>query len=433
MRPGFSLPVYYTDTGKGFYFSTSLKEILPFVQSNRQLNFDAVSDFLYYQYMIPNSTTLIQGIEKMVPGSYIEVDYWYGKYTVKRIPFDKNQSHYSRKDAKTKLLDSIRESVCNLIKQSTTNELALTLTSGWDTNLLLYYLTTEYNKRITAVTIKGGESCDETVNAARIINNYYTDVDHLSSVVKNHCIDMLPDLVWCYEGYLFEIGMFLRHELAKILSMSRIKEIFLGVGADQILFPETSVKGFLRRLRNLSNSAWLFRYSLQKTTREKDFVVLIDYNTKMHAIMLNTFGIQGFFPFINKKTSILSDALGIINYWRKRYYKEQVQELLGESITQFVSKSGAVVDSKMFFMRRKDLLVKILTSPFTQRFLTLSQIETIRKDPVKYRVIVIHLVYLFLFNEIFISGRFDKYFTEPEINVMLIDFMKDGKFIPHDL
>ena len=420
---GFNLPVYYTYTENDFIISTSLKSVLKEMPAKRELNSNAVRDFLHFEYMIPNESTLIKDVHKLVPGRYIEVDCQKHSFDLKYVPSVRKQKRIAKAIAKAHLVDSIEASIGNLVKQLKTKCMAMTLTAGWDTNLILFCLRKLVSGTIKTATIRGGRTKNEVTSAERILKNNYENVEQITSTVKANIIDSLPEILWRYEGYLFQEGMFLRYELAKTLNRKKYSIVFLGTCADQILFTETAFKQWLRKVYHMRNPVRALRRSIKKTSSKVRYTILIDYNLKMHELMLNSFDIQGIYPFVNRETARLSESLGIFLGWRKRYYKVKLKEMLGPSITRYITKSGDLVDTEEIFNKHKELLMKIMKSTFVRMILRRKQIRRILRNPGRYHLFIIQLAYIYLFNELFVSGRFDSLFDNPCLRIPLSDFL----------
>jgi asparagine synthase (glutamine-hydrolysing) len=64
-------PLYIYHRGSEIHFGSELKAILGHPEIPRQLDRDALDDFLSVNY-VPGSRTLIRGLTKLPPGSFLE-------------------------------------------------------------------------------------------------------------------------------------------------------------------------------------------------------------------------------------------------------------------------------------------------------------------------------------------------------------------------
>lgn len=446
---GFNLPIYYTYTKNEFIISTSLKKIIKHMPPKKALDINAVYDFLYFQTIIPNEKTLIKKVNKLIPKLYITVDY--SRKTFQIRPLINKDRSTTKHINSTNLINSLEKNIGDLLNQLRTKPITQTLTAGWDSNVILFFLNKlSPNATIRAVTINGGGEKNE-VPATRSIVNQYDKIEHITGEVGIEVIDLLPDIVWKYEGYLFDAGMFLRYELARILKSKKINFVFLGSCADQVFSPNAkksilySKSEILRYLTKYlfintirrtpigdiyhrvtgekAKKEQIIRKKLGRRILRRIYDINIDHNLKLHELMLNDFGIQGIYPFLNKQTVEISAALGPLMY-QKRLYKEQTKKLLSSDITQYFKKSGFVVDTPNLFKVKKNLLIKIFKSDLIHRILSKNQIDEILKEPEQYHLLILQLAYIYVFNEMFITGKYDSRLDESEITIPLTQIFK---------
>lgn len=423
---GMDLPIYYHLSKDKFTFSTNLKNLI-LSTGERNFNVSAAKDALHTGNLVPTKNTLIQNIFKVLPGTYLEVDRKRKKEQIFKLK--RSWKPVTIKNAKENLTESIHNNFNRIYNSLSVKDVAITHTKGWDTNLLLYYTSLITTDSIKAVTINGGDSVNE-VPFVKEIQKEYRNIVSLIGEVKSD-FDQLINLVWVYEGYLFQEGFFLRYELAKILQNESINSVVVGACGDQLLFPPKGFRKIIRDypdiryfleffLRRHNSKERLFRKQMPRTYRHLRFFLEVDWLLKMHSIVLNHHGIQAIYPYLNRKTEWYSRRLGYRNY-KKKYYKSQVKQILPERIVQHISKSKNVVDSKALFQIERELLQKLLSSNIVLSILNKREIREISKSPEAYVLLVLQLLSLFLFNELFISGKFDSDFDKEKLNVSLDD------------
>ncbi len=425
---GMSLPIYYYLNYEKFIFSTRLKSVLSHV-GKKELNISAARDFMHYISVIPNSKTLVKNVYKLIPGKYLIIDYKKKSISAKNILIKK--SNVSKRYAKLNLISSLDNNLRALFESLNSKRIAVTHTSGWDTNLLLYLLNKISDHTITTITIDGGEETNE-VPMVREIQKYYLNLKSLTGSVKSN-INSLVNIVWIYEGYIFQEGMFLRYELSKQLINENINTLFVGACGDQILSPANrmrriakynpDIKYFIEfLLRRHCSKERIFRKRIKKTSKPLTIDMDKDMLLKMHVIMLNYHGVQGLYPFINKNTAQISKKLGRLNN-KKMYYKKKIREILSPEIIKYMYKSSNVVDTKNLLSVENRILLKILNSKLVSELLNKSQITKIINKPEEYHLLILQIIYLYLFNELFISGRYNIGYNEHYINLEIDDFI----------
>ena len=401
---GYSLPIYYVSRNNCFYFSTSLRALLDALPFSPELDVAGVRDFLHYGLMIPNHLTMIKEVSKLVCGNYLAIDLESRSFDI--LSYNPNRMRVSAAVAENRLVDSIGWCVRSLAEQLEDNFVTLTLTGGWDTNLILHYFQQCNKAPLRAVTVNGGGAVTDEVAMAKNTLAYYKDIEHFATAVTEDTILSLPDIVSRCEGYPFDEGIFLRYELGQLLQRVGCESVFMGVGADQILFPETTFKKALRLIRNKIVN---YRKGLWRPGRgcslANRYDIYIDYNLKMHGIMLNSFGIEGYYPFLNLTTSAMSQALGFKRSFRKKLYKQQVAKTLDPRIVENIKKSSAVSDPSPFFIKNRNLFLEIVRSSFAAGILNGGDIDKLLSDSNRQYLLICQLAYVFLFNEIFIKGK----------------------------
>lgn len=438
---GFNLPIYYsTIPNNGFIFSTSLKDILKDTRVTRELDLQAVHNFLYYKKIIPNKFTLIKNIHKLIPQTYLSIDGH--TQSIEVVKISRKESYISREVAKNELISSIEKNINVLLNQLSTRHIALTLSSGFDSNLTLSLLRGLTDDVLKVITI-GGMDKNEISQAQKIVS-YYSDIKYISKNLQPDVIDYFPDIVWRTEGYVFDEGLFLQYALAQILHQENNTFIFLGECADQILDCYrnfilqkmlTHIKGYIKkgavvgdlyytlikkRSPEASKTAALV-YGFKNHSINIGYDIALDYVLKKNGILSNSFDIQGVYPFLNKKTKGMSKILGKLNA-KKSFYKEQVKLRLGANISCHLKKLAGRTDIEYLLRSRQELIMKIFQSPCIKEILHTSQIHTIYKNPTYYPGLILQLLYLYLFNELFIKGKYRPEFDEKALNIPLYRF-----------
>jgi asparagine synthase (glutamine-hydrolysing) len=436
---GCNVPIYYTKTDKGCIFSTSLKQLLKNTSMDRVFNFDAARDMLYYKTIIPNKFTLIKNLYKLTPSKRLIVDT--KRQIIETRPLSRTEPKISRSLAKTELIKSIEDSTINLFnqlkqpEQPKQQELFLTLSGGFDTNLMLYILRSSTKAKIKALTLEGRE--DSEAPQAKAITEFYGDIEHVTFALPENSLDLLPNVIWRNEGYVYEEGMFTHHRMGRIFKEAGFDYALVGVGADQqlnhfrlskvgklrqSLKQRTIIGDLYFKLSGIESDAMLRRSKLGVRPQWPSLIpdITLHFLLKQNGIMLNSFGVQSIYPFLNRNTQMMGKALGILND-KKRFYKKKVRETLPPEVSQHIDKQGGAVGVRYLldFDHRKDMITTVCDSGFIQNVLTKEQIGKIKADLPFYYEVLFHLFYLYCFNELFITRKYDSLFDTNELNLRL--------------
>lgn len=461
-RYGYNLPIYYTGNDNEFTFGTSLKQVLKHNTATRELNIAAARDFLHYSSIVhqaaivPNRATLVSNISKLVTHEYMIIDGMKGSNKVKSLKF--KEKEVAKELAKDELIATVDNSVRTLVNQLRTDNITATLTSGRDSNLILHFLRRLTDNTIKIVTLSGGEGHNEIPATQAILRNY-DNIEHITDTLHSGP-DKLPDIVWKLEGYTFQEGVFLRYQLSEILSRENLRFAFLGACADQMLdrkrrslvLYESWIRKMVttrvrrtnyivtpyRFIRNILRTTYLnvkgsqnhkgpefpepeLRATIRPSSSNVLYDIEADYLSKMHGMLLNSFGVQGIYAYVNKDIVGMSKALGMLNR-RKGFFNQRVQETLAPEITTNFALKGPTTSLKDLVPIDENMLTKLLQLELVNRILSKSQIERIANSPGDYHLLILQLIYLYLFNQLFISGEFDSFFDEPHTDKNLGDF-----------
>ncbi len=412
---GSFLPLYFTKIQARLITSISLKNILKEVpKDQRKLNYSAVNDLLSSKVIIPNKNTLVKNVYKLIPDRCLVVDV---KKEVIKITRVKREKYYiSEEFAKRNLIKSIEDNVINLQKNLCGHKITCAVSGGFDSNLIAFYLARDKKAKIAALTI-GGKEIDES-NQARELVKDYKNVKHHVAYVKNSQLEILPEIVWRLESYVCERGIFLQYELAHLCRKLGNKTIFLGELADQIL-----------NQNRVTTEVFYFQYFNYGTVLDKNnknisikYDVMFDYILKKNTIMLNSFGLQGIYPYINKNTYQISSSLKKVNF-DKTYFKEEVRKTLGEKKSQYLKKTGGSTDIIYLFEGKEEEIKMIFKSDLVRKILGDEEIVIILNSFKEHTDLILLILNIYLFDSLFISGKYDSVFNNENFKHKLSDLL----------
>jgi asparagine synthase (glutamine-hydrolysing) len=170
-------PLYIAQRGDDLFFGSELKAILIHPEIERYLSLDGLDCYLSLNY-VPCPWTLVEGIEKLPPGQWLE---WHdGKVSSDsywRLPLGV---------ARDWTLESAREELDSLLRQSIREHLisdvplGMWLSGGIDSSTILHYAATESRAPLKTFSISfQGRSFDETPYIREVAQLYQTDHQEL--------------------------------------------------------------------------------------------------------------------------------------------------------------------------------------------------------------------------------------------------------------
>ena len=169
-------PLYFSRRGEDLLFGSELKAILIHPEVERQLSLDGLDCYLSLNY-VPCPWTLVEGIEKLPPGQWLE---W-------RDGAVSTDSYWSLPFAVVRdwTLESAREELDALLRQSLREHLVsdvplgMWLSGGIDSSTILHYAAESGSPLKTFSISFHGRSFDETAYIREIVQRYQTEHEQL--------------------------------------------------------------------------------------------------------------------------------------------------------------------------------------------------------------------------------------------------------------
>lgn len=216
---------YYVDE-RVFIFASEIKAILSQSEYKKQIDTDALKDFLVLQYT-PGTTTGFLGIQKLEPATtlYIECStgnttkqkYWDLDYSVK-----KEQNFLSWKDAiRSKLQAAVAEQMVADVS------VGAMLSGGIDSSIIVALMAEQSTSPINTFSVGFiGEAVSELPFADLIAKKFHTQ--HHEITISPEHIDILPELVHTMEEPFGD------HGALPMLLMSRVirKHVTVALNGD---------------------------------------------------------------------------------------------------------------------------------------------------------------------------------------------------------
>src|SRR5271155_5074763 len=170
-------PLYFARRGEDLFFGSELKAIFVHPEIERRLSLEGLDCYLALNY-IPCPWTLVDGIEKLPPGQWLE---WRDgavsthSYWTLPVPKPIDRTLESAKEELDALLrQSIREHMVSDVP------LGMWLSGGVDSSTILHYAATESSSRLKTFSISfRGRSFDETAYIKEVASLYQTDHEQL--------------------------------------------------------------------------------------------------------------------------------------------------------------------------------------------------------------------------------------------------------------
>ncbi|HEY6270912.1 MAG TPA: asparagine synthase (glutamine-hydrolyzing) [Terriglobales bacterium] len=223
-------PLYIAHHGSDIFFGSELKAIFIHPQIPRHLSLDGLDCYLSMNY-VPCPWTLVQGIEKVPPGHWVEWDdgktrsgcYWRLPYGVREESLD---------SAKEKLDFLLRESIREHLISDVS--LGVWLSGGVDSSAILHYAATESSSRLKTFSISfRGRSFDESAHIRTIVDRYGTDHEQVDLNPDLNLQDAIEEFAYYSDEPSADAGALPVWFLSK-LCKTRTTVALSGEGADEL-------------------------------------------------------------------------------------------------------------------------------------------------------------------------------------------------------
>lgn len=326
--------LYYTENNGSVYIGTSLKSLLTASEIKRKLNEFAVEDFIVNGYNY-GAETLICDVLKLKAFHRIEVGTDGCVQAKTAYPLTEM--------TKGEAIDAFRPVVDRAVRKCFDGEpeINLPLSSGFDSNYIAYISEKDSDVPINAFSV-GGKFGKNELPVVEKNAKIYKRMDLRSALTDDDTLQNLPDIVWRLEGSVYEVGLFLQYELAKLVSENGKKYLICGECADQVMN-----KYYLQKDRiepeKADGKPMYYEFS------EYPFIFGNYLILKKSGIMANSFGIETRYPYLDNEVVSVSHALRSINGKDKRVHTANCSECLPEEILQNMSKIGGATECHSLF------------------------------------------------------------------------------------
>jgi asparagine synthase (glutamine-hydrolysing) len=224
-------PLYIAERGEDIFFASELKGILIHPEIERRLSLEGLDCYLSMNY-VPSPWTLVQGIEKLPPGHWLEwQDGRTSKHEYWRIP-DITPTVQSLEDAKIELgylLDkSVREHLMSDVS------MGVWLSGGIDSSTVLHYAAQASSSQLKTFSISfNGHSFDESPYIRQVVQHYGTDHEQLNLTADEDLEGAIEDIAYYSDEPSADSGALPVWFLSKLCKKS-CTVAFSGEGADEI-------------------------------------------------------------------------------------------------------------------------------------------------------------------------------------------------------
>jgi asparagine synthase (glutamine-hydrolysing) len=189
-------PLYYAQIGDKFLFASEIKAILMWPGVERTPDYDAVHQYLTYQY-VPAPSTAFRGIRKLPPASYMIINAKGRPNTQTYWSLPRPGQDVRRPVAE--LEQELRDQFDGAVKRRLISDVPLGafLSGGVDSASVVASMAHATSAPIKTFTIGFDEPAYDERRYAKLVSDRY-GTEHHEFVVSPDAVSVLPKLVWHY-------------------------------------------------------------------------------------------------------------------------------------------------------------------------------------------------------------------------------------------
>lgn len=326
-------PLYFCETENGFAISLSMKDLIVKTGITPKMEDSYIPEFLYNGFLT-DDRCLLQGIKK-VPAMHVL------KYNFITRSLIYKKKHYSLDEVSSEgndYIELLQETVEAEIKDKA--EINMALSSGFDSNLLLYMISKiNPNCKINAYCIGSCNGIDETESVKEICE-VYPQVNLSVYKVSPDILDYFPQMVYELEDSVFERGIFLQYMMGEAIAPKNSLPTFLGEGADQLLSSELRMSADPYYFVGIEQHyPWVY-FPYEMLT----YIII-----KKNGIFLRNRNVQAKYPFITNKFINGVNRLRSNNGTSKEHYKQYILSRVDPHVAEkLVKRPGSTNLTSLF-------------------------------------------------------------------------------------
>ncbi len=223
-------PLHYTVTRGEIVFGSEIKSLLQHPAVKREVNLEAISDFLAFGY-VPDPNTAFRGIHKLPPG--YSLTFKTGKIQMRSYwDFDYNEKSQAQTEAE--YVEALREHLADAVRSQLVSDVPLGtfLSGGIDSSTIVALMTREMNHPVKTFSIGFSEASFDELKFARATAHHF-GTEHHEFVVTPDVCKIVEEIVWHHDEPFADVSSVPTYMVAKLAS-EHVKVVLSGDGGDEL-------------------------------------------------------------------------------------------------------------------------------------------------------------------------------------------------------
>ena len=297
-------PLHYTLVGRTLVFGSEIKSLLQHPDVKREINLQAISDFLSFGY-VPDPATAFNGISKLPPGhTLIFKDgmvsarrYWDFDYSGDSAAQGLREPEAPEDDYIERLRELIAESVRARLESDV--PLGAFLSGGIDSSVVVAMMAREM--KVKTFSIGFSDAGFDELRYARIAARHF-GADHHEFVVTPDVCRLVEEIVWHHDEPFADVSSVPTYVVSK-MAREHVTVALSGDGGDEVFggyeryvvdqrrrryerIPALLRRALLRASRTLPQGAYGKRFlrniALEPAARYVDSVTYFDHDAQLN-------------------------------------------------------------------------------------------------------------------------------------------------------
>ena len=237
-------PLYVRREPNRLLFASELKSILQADNVPRKINLHALQEYLALGY-VPAPLTLLEGIEKILPGHYLIAE----KSGVKDHEYWDCPVGPSETRPEGEWIEIVREKLVETVKTQLVSDVPLGafLSGGIDSSTIVAAMARLTGRAVKTYSIgyDGDQSYYNELPEAKLVAQAF-ETDHHEIIVRPEVSELLPKLIWHMDEPIADSACLTTYLVSR-LARESVTVILSGVGGDELF------GGYRRYLGNSVN------------------------------------------------------------------------------------------------------------------------------------------------------------------------------------
>jgi len=226
-------PLHYWMAGETLVFGSEIKSILQHPDVTRDVNLEAISEFLTFGY-VPDPASAFRGIHKLMPGHTLTFKdgrlstrrYWDFEYDQDAASAPvREESYYTER---------IRELIAESVKLRLISDVPLGafLSGGIDSSTVVAMMAREMDRPVKTFSIGFTDSSFDELHYARITADHF-NTEHHEFVVTPDVCKIVEEIVWHHDEPFADVSSIPTYIVSK-MAREHVTVVLSGDGGDEL-------------------------------------------------------------------------------------------------------------------------------------------------------------------------------------------------------